>query len=310
VDASRINAEREIARLAAAAGGSVGVAALHLETGRALEHDGDTTYPMASTVKLPLAVTVLAQAAAGRFNLTAPVDVHPVEMNPSGPVSEEFRHGRVAMSPRALLDPMITRSDNTATDVLFRLVGGPSAVQEHMRSLGIDGISVDRTVRELLLVLYALKDPGPSTSIYQALFGLGEDEVARRTARAAAPDPDYSRDPRDQATPRAMLALLAKLHRAEGIALTDRDILLEIMSRTTTGLHRIRGRLPPGVAVADKTGSACGTTNDAGLLTLPHGAGTLALVVYIKESPLPVSDREAVIADIARLAYDYAVLTA
>ncbi len=310
MDALRNNAEREIARLAAAARGAVGVAALHLETGCALAHDADANYPMASTVKVPLAIAVLEQAAAGRFNLAAPVDVHPNEMNPSGPVSEEFRHGRVAMSPRALLDPMITHSDNTATDVLFRLVGGPPAVQDHMRALGIDEIRVDRTIRELLLVLYALKDPGTSTSIYQALFSLGEDEVMRRRARAAAPDPAYSRDPRDQATPRAMLALLAKLHCAEAIAPRNCDILLEIMSRTTPGLRRIRGRLPPGVAVVDKTGSACGTTNDAGLITLPHGAGTLALVVCIKDSPLPVADREDIIADIARLAYDYALLTA
>jgi beta-lactamase class A len=213
------------------------------------------------------------------------------------------------MSPRALLDPMITRSDNTATDVLFRLVGGPSAVQDQMRALGIDGIRVDRSIRELLLVLYSLRDPGPSTSIYQALFGLGEEEVARRRARAAAPDPAYSCDPRDHATPRAMLALLTKLHRAEGIASGNRDILLEIMSRTTTGLRRFRGRLPSGVGVADKTGSACGTTNDVGLLTLPNGAGTVALVVFIKESPLPVADREDIIANIARLVYDYAIFT-
>jgi beta-lactamase class A len=309
MDALRNNAEREIARLAAAARGAVGVAALHLETGRALTHDAEERYPMASTVKLPLALTVLAQAAAGKFDLAAPIEVHPTDMNPSGPIAEELRHGRVALSPRALLDPMITRSDNTATDVLFRLVGGPSAVQDHMRALGIDEIRISRTIRELLRTLYALQDPGPSISIYQALFGLGEAEVARRRARAAAPDPAYSRDPRDQATPRAMLALLAKLHRAEGIAPDNRDILLEIMSRTTTGLRRFRGRLPPGVAVADKTGSACGTTNDAGLLTLPHGAGTFALVVYIKDSPLPVADREDIIADITRLAYDYAVLS-
>jgi beta-lactamase class A len=101
MDALRNNAEREIAHLAAAARGAVGVAALHLENGRALAHDADASYPMASTVKVPLAVTVLAQAAAGRFNLAAPVEVHPTEMNPSGPVSEEFRHGRVALSPRA-----------------------------------------------------------------------------------------------------------------------------------------------------------------------------------------------------------------
>jgi hypothetical protein len=42
-------------------------------------------------------------------------------------------------------------------------------------------------------------------------------------------------------------------------------------------LHRIGGRLPQGVAVADKTGSACGITNGVGLITLPEGAGTLAV---------------------------------
>ena len=36
---------------------------------------------------------------------------------------------------------------------------------------------------------------------------------------------------------------------------------------------------------------------------------SLALVVYIKELPLPVPDREDIIADISRLAYDYAMLT-
>ena len=53
MDALRNNAEREIAHLAAAARGAVGVAALHLENGRALAHDADASYPMASTVKVP-----------------------------------------------------------------------------------------------------------------------------------------------------------------------------------------------------------------------------------------------------------------
>ena len=128
MDALRNKAEREITRLATAARGAVGVAALHLETGRTLAHDADTPYPMASTVKVPLAVTVLAQAAAGKLDLAASVEVHPAEMNPSGPVSEEFRHGPVAMSPRALLDPMITRSDNTARDRALLRIAKSAAI--------------------------------------------------------------------------------------------------------------------------------------------------------------------------------------
>ena len=35
----------------------------------------------------------------------------------------------------------------------------------------------------------------------------------------------------------------------------------------------------------------------------------LALVVYVKASPLPAAEREDIIADIARTIYDYYVLT-
>jgi beta-lactamase class A len=49
--------------------------------------------------------------------------------------------------------------------------------------------------------------------------------------------------------------------------------------------------------------------NDAGFITLPDGKGHIALVVFIKGSEAPPAAREAVIADIARLLYDYYLLT-
>jgi beta-lactamase class A len=82
------------------------------------------------------------------------------------------------------------------------------------------------------------------------------------------------------------------------------------MARTSTGLHRIEGRLPPGVKVANKTGSASGTTNDCGLIFLPGGAGTVALCVYVKACPLPAEEREGVIADLARTVYAHFMITA
>ena len=42
---------------------------------------------------------------------------------------------------------------------------------------------------------------------------------------------------------------------------------------------------------------------------MPGGLGTVALAIYVKESPLPNTGREDVIADIARLVYDYYVVT-
>jgi beta-lactamase class A len=230
-------------------------------------------------------------------------------MNPSGPVGEEFFYPGVALSVHNLLDPMITRSDNTATDVLFRAVGGPKVVAAHLAAMGVSGIRVSRTIRDLLKVLYGLPPLTDDQSIMAHFRSLPPDELAALRARAYTPNFAYSNDPQDQATPSGMLDLLSRIWRADGVSAAARDLLLPIMRRTTTGLRRIRGRLPPGVTVGDKTGGACGTTNDIGFVTLPGGRGTVALSIYVKESPLPNTGREDVIADIARLVYDYYVVT-
>src|SRR5690606_27459898 len=53
--------EREIAQLAELAGGTVGVAAVHLETGRAVYHNRTERFPMASSYKVPIAVELLTR---------------------------------------------------------------------------------------------------------------------------------------------------------------------------------------------------------------------------------------------------------
>jgi beta-lactamase class A len=304
----RANTEAEIARIAPMSQGRVGVAAIHLGSGARLGFNDTMEFPMASTIKVPLALTVLDHVDKGRIKLSNMFAVEPREMMPSGPVGDEFFHPGVAFSVHNLLEPMITRSDNTATDVLYRAVGGPQAVAAHLQAMGANGIRVSRTIRDLLIVLYGLPALGEDQSVMGYMRALPPDELATVRARAYAPNPAYSNDPQDQATPSGMLDLLSRVWRADGVSVAARDLLLPIMQRTTTGLRRIRGRLPPGVAVGDKTGGACGTTNDIGFVTLPGDRGTVALAIYVKESPLPNTGREEVIADIARLVYDYYVV--
>jgi beta-lactamase class A len=303
---SRAAAEAEIARIAGFAQGDVGFAARHLSSGAALAHRGGEGFPMASTIKVPLALTILEMVDQGRLRLEQMVAVEAVEMNPSAPIGEEFFHPGVSLSLANLLEPMITRSDNTATDVLFRLAGGPAAVAAWLARLGIAGITPSRSVRDLLIVLYGI-DPGPEVALRDALRALPPAELAAAKLRAQGRNPAYSNDPRDQATPEGMVELLARLFHAEGISEAARATLLPIMGRTSTGLHRIEGRLPPGVAVANKTGSASGTTNDVGIVALPGDRGAVAMAVYVKDSALPPAEREVVIANVARTAYDYFV---
>jgi hypothetical protein len=56
----------------------------------------------------------------------------------------------VSLSLRMLMELMLQISDNSATDVLLQYAGGADAVTNHLRSLGIDGITVSRSCLELI----------------------------------------------------------------------------------------------------------------------------------------------------------------
>lgn len=104
-----------------------------------------------------------------------------------------------------------------------------------------------------------------------------------------------------------MATLLSKIWRGEaGISSQSRELLLGVMSRCTSGLSRIRGRLPAHVStlVMDKTGTVGRCSNDVGIVPLPDGTH-LALALFVKESKLDVAARETVMADAARACYDF-----
>jgi beta-lactamase class A len=57
--------EAQVARLADAAGGTVGVAVVHVETGERVSLRGTERFPMASVFKLPIAMQVLHRVDQG-----------------------------------------------------------------------------------------------------------------------------------------------------------------------------------------------------------------------------------------------------
>jgi len=74
-DAALQRLEREIARLAAASGGVVGVTAIHLETGRRVSMNGSDRFPMASTFKVPVAVQLLTRIDKGEVKLDQMIEI-------------------------------------------------------------------------------------------------------------------------------------------------------------------------------------------------------------------------------------------
>src|SRR3546814_10781599 len=112
-------------------------AALDLTTGETVSFNGSKSFPMASTRKSAVAATYLAQVDAGQRTLDDTIG---------------------GLTAAHLMDVMIMRSDNRATDLLLSMLGGPATVDAWLRIHGLTGIRVDRTIAQLLKDRRDLRD--------------------------------------------------------------------------------------------------------------------------------------------------------
>ncbi len=262
---------QQIAALADGSQGRIGVAAIDLVTGEEVAILGDQHFPMASTSKIAIAATYLEGVDQGRFSLSSEFPLLiPVASKPFSSAAAPVRKGEY-MSALKLIDLMITRSSNTATDALLAAVGGPAAVNDWARRAGITGFNLTRDIATLV------RDDG---------------EI----------NPAVRIDMRDSATPRAMVKLLAGLYQGQWLSATSRNVIIDAMERCRTGVRRIPAQMPSGVKVAHKTGSLNNTSSDIGIITGPDGHA-VALAIYVTGQGTRLN-REGRIATIARALYD------
>ncbi len=105
--------------------GRIGFAAQEIGGDEVIAFNGDETFAMASTYKVAIATAVLDRVDRGELRLDQLVDV-PYDMYVAAYSCDcrDIPLPGIQLSVANLIDPMITESDNTATDVCLRLVGG------------------------------------------------------------------------------------------------------------------------------------------------------------------------------------------
>jgi len=113
-----------------------GIYVKSLETSEEIAIDADRQMETMSTIKIPLMVEVLEQIKAGRFALTDKYTFVQADSQPGTGTIQRLDPGAV-MTVKDLITMMIIVSDNTATEVLYRMVGGPEAVNRRMDALGL-----------------------------------------------------------------------------------------------------------------------------------------------------------------------------
>lgn len=299
----------QIERVARGIKGDVGVAIKHLESGESLAIKGDEPFPMASVFKIPILVEVMAQIKEGRFSLDEMWSLSPVDLHLGSGILSSLEAPGISLSVRNIIYLMMLISDNSATDLLLTKVGAEN-VNKRLRSYGIEGITVNRSCQELILEYRGLNPE------FYRNFTLKEIEELYMRERAANPEAleqsrrNFSKVMKDQSTPLAMNQLLEFIATGQILDKESCDFIIEVMLRCQTGERRLKGDLPPGVRVAHKTGTIGGTVNDAGIIFLPYDLGRVAITVFIKNADEEkTEDVEAIIAQIARFAYDYFLFT-
>lgn len=273
--------EAALRRIEARSGGVLGVAALHLESGRLVGWRAKERFPMMSVAKLAVAVQALTQMQAGLLPYRKMLRVEPADFSPGhSPLRERLPQGGV-VTVGELMERSVRESDNSAHDILLRLCGGPEPVRKQLDRLFNGAIRVDRSEKEMIAAFEAVG------------------------ARA------FDAGGRDSATPEAMALLLSAVHGRKLLHPASHERLIRWMTETTTGPQRIKGLLPAGTEVWHKTGTG-GTkdglnlcTNDAGVMALADGRGHVALAVFVKLSAKSLEERERAIAETARFFYDY-----
>jgi beta-lactamase class A len=254
-------AQERLAALETESGGRLGVFAINTADGSVISHRGDERFPLCSTFKVVASAAVLAQSTREPGLLSQRIKYTPVELVTYSPITE--KHLETGMTVAELCAAAIQYSDNTAGNMLIKIIGGPPAVTAYARSIGDTTFRLDRWETELNSAI-----PG---------------------------------DARDTTTPAAMAATLKKLVLGNTLAAPQREQLQAWLRGNTTGATRIRAGVPAGWVVGDKTGGGdYGTNNDVAVLW-PRGKQPIVLALYMTQREKDAKPKNEVLAEAARV---------
>jgi beta-lactamase class A len=237
--------QASIERTAASINATWGIYIKSLETGEEIAIGADRQMDTMSVIKIPLMVEVFSQVKAGRFALTDKYTLTREDVLQGTGVLRSLDPGAV-LTVEDLITLMNIVSDNTATDVLYRMVGGPDAVNQRMEALGLKNT----------------RAPAPARAWFEALGAAPSSEQFHREAR----------HPFGLSTPREIGQLLEMMERGTLVDKASSDLMLRIMRGQ---LYRTRiPRYLSGFSIPHKTGDFLPyIANDVGVLEMFSGQG-------------------------------------
>jgi beta-lactamase class A len=259
-------AEARLAELERKHPGRICVSILDVASGKRIQHRANERILMCSTFKALAAALVLARVDKGQEKLDRRIKFSEKDLVSFSPGTKP-RVGEPGMTVAEICDAAVTLSDNTAGNLLLASFEGPAGLTAFFRSLGDDVSRLDRIETELN---------------YH----------------------DRPEDVRDTTTAAAMLENLRKLLLTDVLSPRSRSQLAAWLIANKTGDSRIRAGVPKTWLVGDKTGTngdKDGNANDIAVIWPPDRA-PIVVTAYCEIPGIPADQRNAVIAEIGRIA--------
>lgn len=259
---------------------------------------------MASTFKLPLAIYCLMKVDNKELSLDQQIPINAFDMRDGSGTLNKQAVPKDVLSLAELIHLMMTTSDNTATDIILRLCGGPGQLTRWLNEcIGLKEIFIKNSCLSILSSYYGIKNLPDDGRCTIEQFSQLKDQVAPLKQKEAAEL--YLSNHPDCATPRNINLLLQKLVSGELLQSTSKTFLLKTMAQCTTGLERIRKLLPSNTFVADKTGTIGDLVADVALIELPDEKGQIIIAIYVQVKKNSLPTRENFIAMIANEVYKF-----
>jgi beta-lactamase class A len=257
----------------------VGVSIIGNDGKDKLSINGDRHFPMQSVFKFHIALAVLSEVDKGNFSLDQKIKIEQKDLLPNlySPIREDYPNG-AELTLAQILEYTVSQSDNVGCEVLLRLIGGPQVVEKYFKKKKIKDVSIK----------------------------FNEEKQQN----------NWDLQFQNWTTPKAANEVLSKVYDNKKKLLSPKsyDFIWKVMRETKTGQARLKGQLPAGTIIAHKTGSSgtnkttgiTAAVNDIGIVFLPTGQHFF-ISVFVTNSKEDAETNEKIIADIAKVAWDYFV---
>ncbi len=272
--------------------GVVGVAAKDLSTGREIRFNADVVFPTASTFKTVLLYELYRQVDQGKVDPSSRMVLTDEMRVPGSGVLQDLDAG-ASLTIKDVATLMIVVSDNAGTDQIYKLIG-VDAVAKTLERLEMRNTYLPMGCWGILSKLHDL-DPDDPNLTYEELNRLLEEKESGPDSFALKETPEN-----DISTPSDMLILLEAIERGEGLSVSSRDAVIDIMRRQKFA-ERIPGMLPFGTRVAHKTGSIHGVRNDVGIVYYGDKKYAIALMSKRGENGMEAT---RMLAEVSKAVFD------